>query len=102
MDPLTLTISLSQIVMQLIAFGFALRIGFTMKATVWKLFSLAFFLMAMRRVTALCINLGWKGTSTFGDAFCVFDRTLLPFLISLIIVVSLFWLYKDIRSAKNI
>jgi len=91
--------SLVQIILQLGAVGFAISIGRMLDAKLWWTIVVAFLLMAVRRITALLINLNL--ISELQGTIGTLDRLYLPLLISIFLTIGIYSLYKRLKVGAN-
>ncbi|HEV8290037.1 MAG TPA: hypothetical protein VGQ00_03755 [Candidatus Norongarragalinales archaeon] len=85
------------IVLQVVAAWYAYRILKHMGAArFWILVIIALLIMGIRRLTALLIETG--SLPAFSGTLALFDRSILPFLISVFLVLGLYELDKKLKA----
>lgn len=94
-DQLSASIGIAQIVLQLGAAWYAFKIkGLMGDARFWSLVIIALLLMTLRRVTASAIEFSLMPNLTGWIA--ILDRLVLPFLISLFLLLGLYELNRKL------
>ena len=93
------TLSVIQIILQLGAAILAVRIGKMLDARLWWTITVAFSLMALRRLTALLINL--ELMPSLQGAIGTFDRIYIPLLISIFLTIGIYGLYKRLKQGDT-
>lgn len=96
-DSLSISLGVLQIVLQLVAAWYAYKVlRFMGAARFWLLIILALVLMSLRRLTVLVTELGLAPALTGELAFI--DRFVLPFLISIFLVLGLYELHQRLSK----
>ena len=91
-----LVMALLQLILQGTAFILACQIHRILpKNILWRMLSVAFALMALRRATALYLTV-FNGETP--HAFAVIDQIVLPLSISVLIVTGLWWFKSSIKK----
>ncbi len=95
-DLLVIALDIIQILLQLGAAWFAYRIiGLMGGSLFWILVVVAFLLQAVRRVTALALD---AGVPTLTGELAFVDRTALPFLISVFLLLGMYELHRRLKK----
>lgn len=99
-DAVSVSLGIIQILVQLVALYLAFKLTrITGGFLAWWLIISALVLMTLRRITALMIELG--EIPAFAGLLSFIDRILLPFLISILLVLAMYDLVKRFQAQSR-